>query len=292
MEDAVEFTVAHAVSLNGSDGRETIHRECSGLVGKCPAGFRGSERTTFDIGYPGDMNRPADGIVRARNEPRLESPRKIRFVHGNRGVVREALGDGGAVGIDLEAREPGLEVAGERAGRDDGGGGALRRVAAEGLRGDLRDRVGCRFVRAEDGAAQVEGGGARGVGEVGVRGGTRAGDPQGAGVGVHDVHGEGPGRAVRDAGLVRVGVVRRVRREVAPGLRVLRPRRGGEEEEAAEGPHAAGKRSLHVLSFRKVCQDGIQYTPLPPPPVKGGFRDVRKFFPAISRPHSVPIIVK
>ena len=252
VEEAVVAAVAHAVAADVRDGEETVRRECTGLDGDAALARR-SERPAVDACGLGDADGPANRLLCARNEFFLKLPRKVRFVHGDRGVVRETLVNGRAVGIDLEAREPGLEVAGERAGRDDGGGGTLRRVAAEGLRGDLRDRVGFRFVRAEDGAAQIEGGGACGVGEVGVRGGTRTGDPQGTGVGVHDVHGEGPGGAVRDAGLAWVRVVRRVRREVAPGLHVLRPRRDGEEKEAAEGPRAVVKK-FHVRSFREYAK--------------------------------------
>ena len=253
VEEAVVAAVADAVAADVRDGEETVRRECTGLDGDAALARR-SERPAVDACGLGDADGPANRLLCARNEFFLKLPRKVRFVHGDRGVVRETLVNGLAVGIDLgDAREPGLEVAGERAGRDDGGGGALCRVAAEGPRGDLRDRVGFRFVRAEDGAAQIEGGGACGVGEVGVRGGTRTGDPQGTGVGVHDVHGEGPGGAVRDAGLARVRVVRRVRREVAPGLRLLRPRRDGEEKEAAEGPRAVVKK-FHVRSFREYAK--------------------------------------
>ena len=252
VEEAVVAAVADAVAADVRDGEETVRRECTGLDGDVALARR-SERPAVDACGLGDAERPANRLLRAGDEFFLKLSREVRFVHGDGGVVREALVDGGAVGVDLEAREPGFEVAGERAGRDDGGGGTLCRVAAEGLRGDLRDRVGLRFVRAEDGAAQVEGGGARRVGEVGVCGGARAGDPQGAGVGVHDIHGEGPGGAVRDAGLVRVRVVRRVRREVAPGLRLLRPRRDGEEKEADEGPRAVVKK-FHVRSFREYAK--------------------------------------
>ena len=123
MQHAIVFTIAHAVPVNGSDGCEAVLRERTSLVWEGGTEFRGGECASFDRGYPGDVYRPANGIVRARDELRLESPRKVRFVHGDRGVVRETLVNGRAVGIDLEAREPGLEVAGERAGRDDGGGG-------------------------------------------------------------------------------------------------------------------------------------------------------------------------